>query len=510
MNYLNYITKREYINIYIILIYFFSILFLFIIKFSIPHYAKFFTFITILIMFLIVFFNLLFKKNIEFNKNILLLFLALIVAEYVSTDNNIYQLVLKKNSCLELKINFICKYYNYIYLFYAFLVSIILYNYKKINFENIFIFTSLIFSIFGFLYSTFFLLYSQFASFNDYLHLTDRLNFPPKMHRVFFHFSVTYLNSTRNYELFIILIGQIFIVKKIFNNLEFNKKKFLNYIIFSFFSIFIFFSYAKSIWFLEIIFFITLFLFFLKKRRYLSELVKLILIKIFAIIVFILILFYIFNFSDLIKYDQEKYKSNIFYYTAARITSLFSSKLTDHLYYKNKDLWFYYIDGANKKSLEEFEILKETNQFEFYKENKLNEKLKDNFDSTYQRLDIYKDGLKYFIKKPMGYGVGNIPVHEGNPESGVLYVMLTYGMLGIILYSYWIFIILKELKLKISNNINREQNIFEYIFFIIFILSQLFNSYFDYIFFWFFVGYFISKVNITKKITIQKRIKKIL
>ena len=139
MNYLNYITKREYINIYIILIYFFSILFLFIIKFSIPHYAKFFTFITILIMFLIVFFNLLFKKNIEFNNNILLLFLALIVVEYISTDNNIYQLVLKKNSCLELNINFICKYYNYIYLFYAFLVSIILYNYKKINFENIFI-----------------------------------------------------------------------------------------------------------------------------------------------------------------------------------------------------------------------------------------------------------------------------------------------------------------------------------------------------------------------------------
>jgi len=110
----------------------------------------------------------------------------------------------------------------------------------------------------------------------------------------------------------------------------------------------------------------------------------------------------------------------------------------------------------------------------------------------------------------MGYGVGNIPVREGNPESGVMYVMLTYGMSGIILYSYLIFVILKELKLKISNNINREQNIFEYIFFIIFILSQLFNSYFEYIFFWFFVGYFISKVNVTKKITIQNRIKKIL
>jgi hypothetical protein len=151
-----------------------------------------------------------------------------------------------------------------------------------------------------------------------------------------------------------------------------------------------------------------------------------------------------------------------------------------------------------------------TNQFEFYNEKKINEKLSGNFDSSYQRLDIYKDGLKKFIKKPMGYGVGNIPVGEGTPDSGVLYVMLTYGMTGIILYSYLIFIILKELKLKISNNINREQNIFEYIFFIIFILSQLFNSYFEYIFFWFFVGYFISKVNVTKKITIQNRIKKIL
>ena len=57
MNYLNYITKREYVNIYIILIYFFSILFLFIIKFSIPYYAKFFTFVTILTIFLIVFFG---------------------------------------------------------------------------------------------------------------------------------------------------------------------------------------------------------------------------------------------------------------------------------------------------------------------------------------------------------------------------------------------------------------------------------------------------------------------
>lgn len=510
MNYLNYITKRQYVNIYIVLIYFFSILFLFIIKFSIPYYFKFLTFLAVASIFLIVFFNLLFKKKIEFNKNILLLFLSLIVVEYISTDNDINQFVLKKNSCLELKINFICKYFNYIYLFYAFLVSIILYNYKKINFENIFIFTSLVFLIFGFLYSTFFLLYSQFASFNDYLHLTDRLNFPPKMHKVFFHFSVTYLNSTRNYELFIILVGQIFIVKKIFNNLEFNKKKFLNYIIFSFFSVFIFFSYVKSIWFLEIIFFITVFLFFLKKRRYLSELVKLIIIKIFAIIFFFLILFYIFNISDLIKYDQEKYKSNFFYYTAARITSLFSSKLTDQLYYKNKDLWFYYIDGSDKMALEEFEILKKTNQFQFYKEKKLDEKIKGNFDSTDQRLNIYKDGLKNFIKKPMGYGVGNIPARGGNPESGVLYIMLTYGMPGIILYSYLIFIILKELKLKISNNINREQNIFEYIFFIVFILSQLFNSYFEYIFFWFFIGYFISRINVTKKITIQNKIKKVL
>ena len=94
MNYLNYITKRQYINIYIVLIYFFSILFLFIIKFSIPYYVKFLTFLAIVTIFLVVFFNLLFKKNIEFNKNILILFLSLIVVEYISTDNNIYQLVL--------------------------------------------------------------------------------------------------------------------------------------------------------------------------------------------------------------------------------------------------------------------------------------------------------------------------------------------------------------------------------------------------------------------------------
>ena len=96
MNYLNYITKRQYINIYIVLIYFFSILFLFIIKFSIPYYVKFLTFLAIVTIFLVVFFNLLFKKNIEFNKNILLLFLSLVVVEYISTDNDIYQLVLKK------------------------------------------------------------------------------------------------------------------------------------------------------------------------------------------------------------------------------------------------------------------------------------------------------------------------------------------------------------------------------------------------------------------------------
>jgi len=510
MNYLSYITKEEYINFYVTLLYFFSILFLFIIKLPIILYVKFLILVTIGTIFLIVFFYLLLIKKIKINKNILLIFLFLIILEYIYTDKNIYQYALNKQSCIAINISNLCKYYNYIYLFYAFLVSVILYNLKKINFENIFIFTSLFFSIFGFLYSIFFLIYSQLVSVYDYLHLTDSLNFPPKMHKVFFHFAVTYLNSTRNYELFVIFVGQIFIVKKLLNNSEFNKKKIIFYLIFSFFSIFIFFSYVKSIWLLETLFFITLFLFFLKKRKHLRMLVKLIIIKIFAIIIFFSILFYIFNLSDLIKYDQEKYKSNFFYYTAAKITSLFSTKLTNYLYYNNKDLWFYYIDGTDKKALEEFKNLKNIDNLEFYKQNQLDKKIKGNFDSTDERSNIYKDSLKYFIKEPMGYGVGNIPVHQGNPESGVLYVMLTYGIPGIILYSYLIFIILKDLKLKINNKINRDQNIFECIFFINFIFSQILNNYFEYTFFWFFVGYFICKVNVTKKIIIQNKIKKIL
>jgi hypothetical protein len=498
MNYLNYIAKKNSIDISITIIYFFTILFLFSIKFTIPNYFKYLIILTFLFLFFYVFFNGLLKKNIKINKKIFIIFLALIIIEYIFSGDNIYKYAASKETCKQiLYLSFLCNYYNYIYIGYALAVSLILYNYKKINLDNIFIITGVIFSIFGLFYSIFFLIYSQIDINNFYI-LAEKFYFPPKMHRVFFHFSVTYLNSTRNYEIFIILISKIFIIKKIFNNQKFSKYKLIYYIIYVFLSIFIFYSFAKSIWLLDVILSIMLLYFFHKK--YLKEILKLIIFKTLGIIIFFIIIFYTMNLSSILKYDEHNYRSNFFYYTAAKITSLFSATLTNKIYIKNTELWHFYV--PYEKSI----VFKDQDyNVEYFYNNKLDHIIAEQFSSNNERKKIYKEGFEAFIKKPLGYGVGKISIHNGNPESGILYVLLTYGLIGIALYSFLTFVILSELRSKIKSKININNNIFNYIFFIIFILSQIFNSYFEYIFFWFFLGFFLSKINTNKNIIIQNK-----
>ncbi len=494
-----YILEFTSPNSLISLIYFFSLLFMYSSNIGNFFYLKI-TSLMIVFISSLTFILRLYKKKINLIKFIneykfsLLLFFSFFVLYAIYTNFyspgiygfgaflNLTTSLAHKQSCADLPL-IICNNWSTIYFFYLLLLLIIFNFFSEINFSKLFINCGLIYCLIGIFYYLIMLIYSQ-INLTGYYKLSFYLEFAPEMMRIFPHFSLTYTPSSRNYEVFPIIVAKLFLIYELVLNGK-NTKKILTFCLFS---IFIFYSYSRLMWIIDGIMMILLF--FLIKEK--SKILKLLSVNIISIIICLGLFSYIYNFSKILYWESNyNVRTNITYYTLSRVSTLFSSKLSNFFHKKNEKAWFYYAPSNLKKKVinDEFENQK---QKEIFFDENVKEIMNYNFNSNTQRKNIYLDGINYFLKKPMGHGVMNIPIRGSNAESGILQVALEVGIFGLIFFSLILIYPVRIFFLN-KNLLSRILLIFCFII----ILSQIFTIYIWYNFLWFYfamIFYFNKKI----------------
>ena len=474
------------------IVYFFSLTFIYSSNINIFNSIDIFSLIFVFLAFLVLFIKLTRQEKNIFKiineaKFELLIFFLFFLLYFIYSNTNVYEL--NKQSCQNLPI-IVCKNWSSFFFIYFFSLFLIFKEFNNINFSKIIINTGLLFSILGFIYFLFLILQSQ-LDLEKYYNFTDKLGVGPEMIRIFPHFSVTYTESSRNYEIFPILIAKLFIIYEIIKS-ENKKIKLKNLLIFSFLSIFIFFSYSRLIWIMEGIMILSIIFFYKKKLLIL----KLSVINIFIILIFTSFFTYIYNFSKTLNWESnQNIRTNIAYYTLGRVSTLFSNNLSNYFHKKNEKAWFYYAPEEIKLDIANNNFASEKNKNEIF-ENQIKDFMSSSFNSNEQRKSIYTEGIKKFFEKPLGYGVMSVPVRGSNAESGILQVALEVGVIGLFL-----FLIILIYPLKI---ILRSKNIFNLILFsfcLVIIISQIFTVYLWYNFLWFYLSLIFGLI---KKLDIKK------
>ena len=429
-------------------------------------------------------------------KTILLLLVAFFILYYIgplsyenfsniNKNDSITLDIIGKESCKNLP-SFICKGWSIFYFIYLTLIFFIFKNYKNINFSKVFINSAIIFSFIGIFYFIFIITLSQ-IDYKYYMDVQHLLRFGTETVRVFPHFSVTYTPSSRNYEIFPIIIGKLFLIYEIY----LDKTKIKNYFYFCLFSIFIFYSYSRLMWLIDGAMLIGIFFSITNKIKIL----KIIFINIMIIILSLGFFTYIYNYSKILKWDSHyNVRTNIIYYTLGRVSTLISKDLENYFYLKNHKIWHYYTDVDNMKILEDknFQFQNEKKKKQFYEDN-VKEVFTYNMNSNVQRKEIYSQAIKKIYLKPEGYGIGKIPIRGSNVESGILQIALEIGVIGAILF---LLILFYPIKLFIQKK-NLKNNFF-ILFLILIILSQILTVYIWYNFFWFYLGFLISNIPVKK------------
>jgi hypothetical protein len=461
------------------IIYFFSLTFIYLSNLNIFNSIKIICLILVFVAFLIFFIKLIEKKKnilkimmeIKFELSIFFLFFLLY---FIYANVNIFEL--NKQSCQNLPV-FICKNWSTIFFIYFFSLFLIFKEFKDINFSKIIINSGLIFSIIGLIYFFYLISYSQF-NIKAYYDFTVKVGSGPEMIRIFPHFSVTYTASSRNYEIFPILIAKLFIIYEIIKS-ENKKIKLKNLLIFSLFSVFIFYSYSRLMWVMDGAIFLSIIILYNNKFKIL----KLCILNISIILIFTSLFTYIYNFSKILNWEtNQNIRTNIAYYTLARVSTLFSNNLTNYFHKKNEKAWFYYAPTKYKLDVANNTFDTEEEKIEFF-ENHVKNYMGYNFNSNEQRKSIYTEGIIKFIKKPFGYGVMSAPVRGSNAESGILQVALEVGIIGLFLFLVILFYPIK-LILKSKNTLN----ITLFTFCVVIIISQIFTVYLWYNFLWFYLS----------------------
>ena len=300
----------------------------------------------------------------------------------------------------------------------------------------------------------------------------------PEMIRIFPHFSVTYTESSRNYEIFPMLIAKLFIIYEIIKS-ENKKTSLKNLLIFSLLSVYVFYSYSRLIWVMDGAIFLSLIVLYNNKFKIL----KLCTLNIFIILMFMSLFTFIYNFSKILNWESnQNIRTNITYYTLARVSTLFSNNLTNYFHEKNEKAWFYYAPEKYKLDVASNNFESEEKKIEFF-ENEVKNFMNSSFNSNEERKSIYTEGINKFIEKPLGYGVMSAPVRGSNAESGILQVALEVGIIGLILFLIILFYPMK-LILKSKNT----KNLTLFTFCVVILISQIFTVYLWYNFLWFYLS----------------------
>ncbi len=305
-------------------------------------------------------------------------------------------------------------YKNYIIFFLlVFVVNIFLVKQLRIQEKQIF-FILLSFSIFFLTISILQNIIHFSKIYNVSKYITDMDNC------TYFQFLPFAVNGKRNYEILPFLIGYIL-------TLGIYKNKFI--LINTTFFLACFLTYSKNLW--IAIIFINIISFFLYDK---INILKFFIFKIIILIFAIISLNFVFETTD------KKCNPNIKNYTIIKIFSLIGISQNETINSIKKD---------SLKKMDSFRIKVSTdNEEEFL--NKVNYLL----DSTAPRLEIYKESIKKISKKILlGYGSNNFKLssnNSSNSESEPLKILLDLGVIGLLVWIYLYFQLLKSCKTKWS------------------------------------------------------------
>lgn len=330
-------------------------------------------------------------------------------------------------------------YKNYIIFFLlVFIVNIFLVKQLKIQEKQIF-FILLSFSIF-FLTISILQNIIHFSKINNLSkYITDMDNC------TYFQFLPFAVNGKRNFEILPFLIGYIL-------TLGIYKNKFI--LINTTFFIACFLTYSKNLW--IAIIFINIISFFLYNK---INILKFFIFKIIILLLTIISLNFIFETFD------KKCNPNIKDYTIVKIFSLIGISQIESINTIKTD-------SLKKMSSFRLKVITD-NEDEFLK------RVDYLLDSTAPRMEIYKESVKKISKKILlGYGSNNFKLssnNSSNSESEPLKILLDLGVIGLLVWIYLYFQLLKSCKTKWS---------------LLLILSILSLSAFN-IYSWFLPTYFI-------------------
>lgn len=313
-----------------------------------------------------------------------------------------------------------------------------------------------------------------------------------------------YLSGFRNIEIFPIISGYFFSLVNYLYSPNSNKKK-TNLYTTIFLGVCVFFSYSRLSW-ITVVAINIICIYFLYKIKKINIYLKYLSYQIIFFLSFFLIFFYFWNYSELIFKTNSKPRTNLFYYTMMKISSLYplNNKWPDYFNKLNKNGWDYYIDeGQYKNFIEKYQNIQDNQDlyFDYVVKVYMNQHL----NSTLPRVEIYKQSIDH-IKKNFLLGQGNnfsfnLSTTEktlvktiGNAESDFLQYFLEMGIFG------FLFKIIIYLCLFLNNNLKNYsyQTVVTGTTFLI--STDLFLSTSQYYYYWIFLTALLSKSFIKENI----------
>lgn len=306
-----------------------------------------------------------------------------------------------------------------------------------------------------------------------------------------------YISGFRNIEIFPIISGYFFSLVNYLYSPNSNKKK-KNLYTTIFFGLCIFFSYSRLSW-ITVIAINIICIYFLYKIKKINIYLKYLSYQIIIFLSSFLIFFYFWNYSELIFNTKSNPRTNLFYYTMMKISSLYplNNKWPDYFNKLNESGWTYYIDEENYKNFSE-KYLDPIDNKDLYFENVVKIYMNQHLNSTLPRVEIYKQSIDH-IKNNFLSGKGNnfsfiLTVTEkkpiktsGNAESDFLQYFLEMGIFGIL------FKIIIYLCLFLNNNLKNYSYQTVVTGTILLISFDLFLSTSQYYYYWIFLTALLSK-----------------
>ena len=446
-----------------------------------------------------------------------------------------FNLFAEKKTCKNLLIyfshneklgNFIfaitCAYSRTLYYGLAMIVAFFLLTYKKkFELEKIFLFCAIFFSIMSILHFSFDVYFAKASNYyspyviqkgkhiefiNEFYYKFKSINHSNNF--AYFQLLPFYSAGFRNIEIYPLILGY---TSSLYILTKHGKINYKYIFISSFLGLCLFLSFSRISW--VIAFFLIIFFFIINKKI----VIKYLLYQLSIFIIFIVMFTYAWNYSNIIfKKDSQIHRSNFFYYTMMKVTSLVNTDLSNYFNYLNKSGWHYY--NLDKKIFNEIYLNRnddKKNQIkdkQFYEEN-VKLYMQQHLNSTPSRLEIYRNSFKLIKEKfffghtvnRFGFSLLTSDINAtkksphktiSNSESDFLQTFIEHGVFAFLLKIFFYLYLLK-ISLKQKDNLNCS-------IIIMLVLLSIFVTTSFYFYYWITLGVIISR-----SLTFNSSLKKI-